>query len=132
MKRLLTTAAVFLFTAHSALAADTSLVSEWYGALKTSNRTVFEKLLATDATIDLKPLEITQSKAEYIEALDNWEDVAKDLTLIMKGVKSTGETTATANVCYRFSENSFLNEEQFVFLDGKITSFTQVRKKDEC
>lgn len=132
MKRLLTSAAVFLFTAQSALAANTDLVAQWYSALKTSNPEIFKELIADDATLDLRPLEITQTKAEYIEALDNWEDIAKDLTLIMKGVNSTGETTVTANVCYKFSENSFLNEEQFVFLDGKITSYTQLRQKDEC
>lgn len=132
MKRLLLSATVLFFTAQSAIAADTELVAKWYSALKTSNRETFKELLADEATLDLKPLEITQTKAEYIEALDNWEDVAKDLTLIMKGVNSTGETTASANVCYKFSENSFLNEELFIFLDGKVTSYTQNRLKDEC
>ena len=77
MRRLLLSAALLLFTAHSAIAADTELVSKWYSTLKT--------------------------KAEYIESLDNWKGVTENLTLIMKGVNSTGETT----VCYKFSENSF-------------------------
>ena len=132
MRRLLLSATLLLFTAHSAIAADIALVSKWYGALKTSNREVFKELLANDAILDLKPLEIEQTKAEYIESLDNWEEAAENLTLIMKGVNSTGETTAKATVCYRFSENSFLNEESFVFLGGKITKFTQARLKDEC
>ncbi len=132
MKRLLISTAILMFASQAAIAADRELVAKWYSALKTSNTGTFNELLADDATIDLKPLEITQTKVEYIAALDNWEDVAKDLTLIMKGVNSTDETTATAIVCYKFSENSFLNKEEFVIIDEKITSFSQTRQKDEC
>lgn len=132
MKKLLISIAMMLMASQTAIAENTDLVSKWYSALKTSNQGIFEELLADDAVLNINPLEITQTKAEYIEALDNWEEVAKDLTLIMKGINSTGETTVTAMVCYRFSENSSLNEERFVFLDGKITNFSQNKRSDEC
>lgn len=117
---------------QTAIAENTDLVSKWYSALKTNNQTSFKELIANDAVLTLNPIEAIQTKAEYITALDTWADTAKDLTLIMKGVNDTGETTVTANVCYKFSESSYLNEELFVFLDGKITSFTQNRKNDAC
>ena len=132
MKKLFISIAMMLFASQIAIAENTDLVSKWYSALETSNREVFKELLADDAVLNLNPLEITQTKAEYIEALDNWDIVAKDLTLIIKDVNSNGETKVAANVCYRFSGNSFLNEERFVFLDGKITNFTQNRRQDEC
>lgn len=132
MKKLLISIAMMLMASQTAIAENTDLVSKWYSALKTSNQAIFEELLADDAVLNINPLEITQTKAEYIEALDNWEEVAKDLTLIMKGINATGETTVVAMVCYKFTENTALNEERFVFLDGKITNFTQSKQNDEC
>lgn len=132
MKKLLISIAMILFASQTAIAENADLVSKWYSALKTSNQTIFNELIAEDAVLEINPLEITQTKSEYIEALDNWEEVAKDLTLIIKGIRSTGETTVRAMVCYKFSENSFMNEELFVFLDGKITSFSQNKRSDEC
>lgn len=132
MKKLMLTTAIMMFASHVAQAADTELVNKWYGALKTSNRAVFQELIANDAVLEINPLEITQTKGEYIEALDNWEDVAEDLTLIMKGVNSRSETTAVAMVCYKFSQNSFLNEERFEFLDNKVIKYSQIRRQDEC
>lgn len=123
---------MMLMASQTAIAENADLVSKWYSALKTSNQAMFQELLADDAVLNINPLEITQTKAEYIEALDNWKEVAKDLTLIIKGITPTGETTVRAMVCYKFTENSALNEELFVFLDGKITSFTQNKQSDEC
>jgi len=132
MKKLLISIAMMLFASQTAIAENTELVSKWYSALKTSNEAMFKELIADDATLEINPLEVTQTKAEYIAALNNWEAKAKDLTLIMKGVKSTGETTVRAMVCYKFPETSSLNEERFVFLDGKITNFSQNTRSDEC
>lgn len=132
MKKLLIAISVMLFASKTAFAENTDLATKWYSALKTSNQAIFKELIADDATLEINPLEITQTKAEYIATLDNWEETTKDLTLIMKGINASGETTVTAIVCYRFSENSYLNEERFVFLDDKITSFSQNRKTDEC
>lgn len=132
MKKLLISIAMMLFASQTAIAENTELVSKWYSALKTSNEAMFKELIADDATLELNPLEVTQTKAEYIAALNNWEATAKDLTLIMKGVKSTGETTVRAMVCYKFPESSSLNEERFVILDGKITNFSQNTRSDEC
>lgn len=132
MKKLLISIAMMLFASQTAIAENTELVSKWYSALKTSNEAMFKELIADDATLELNPLEVTQTKAEYIAALNNWEATSKDLTLIMKGVKSTGETTVRAMVCYKFPETSSLNEERFVILDGKITNFSQNTRSDEC
>jgi len=132
MKRLLLTTAITIFTTTSSFADTMALVNQWYGAIKTSNRAVFKEMIAEDASIEIRPLEITQTKSEFIEALDTWEEITDDLTLIIKGSGATGETTAQAMVCYRFSENSYLNEETFTFLDGKITAHTQTRREDEC
>ena len=132
MKKLLISITMLLMASQTAVAENADLASKWYSALKTSNQVIFEELLADDAVLNINPLEITQTKAEYIEALDNWREVAKDLTLIIKRLKPTGETTVRALICYKFSQNSSLNEELFVFLNGKITSFTQNKQSDEC
>lgn len=132
MKKLLISITMMLMASQTAIAENADLVSKWYSALKTSNQAMFQELLADDAVLNINPLEITQTKAEYIEALENWKEVAKDLTLIIKGIKPTGETTVRAMVCYKFTENSTLNEELFVFLDGKITNFSQKKRGEEC
>jgi len=132
MKRLLLTTVITIFTTTNVFADNMALVNQWYGAMKTSNRAVFQEMLAADASIEIRPLEITQTKSEFIEALDNWEEITGDLTLIIRGSGATGETSAQARVCYRFSENSYLNEENFTFLDGKVTGYIQTRLEDEC
>ena len=132
MKKLLISITMMLMASQTAIAENADLVSKWYSALKTSNQAMFQELLADDAVLNINPLEITQTKAEYIEALENWKEVAKDLTLIIKGISPTGETTVRAMVCYKFTENSTLNEELFVFLDGKITNFSQKKRGDKC
>ena len=131
MKRILFAVTVATFLTENTIASDTSIVDKWYSALKTSNRTAFSTLIGEDAKIELKSLEIVQTREEFIDALDNWEDASGELTLIRK-IKSVTETTASVEVCYRFPSNSFMNLETFEFADSQVFLQIQEKIKDEC
>jgi hypothetical protein len=61
--------------------AQNSLLDRWYTALFDVNRLAIADLLADDAVITLEDLGVTQTKAEFIEALDEWEDAIKNANL---------------------------------------------------
>jgi len=130
MKQLIIAALLTIIPAI-ANAEGASLIDQWYTALKTSDRASFAELLSEDAKIDLNDLGISQTKAEFIEALDNWEDVASDLTLTYTA-QDINATRVTAEVCYKFSAGSFTNLETFTFAEGRIINQIQEKMKDGC
>lgn len=115
----------------SANANDRSLVDQWYNALKASDRSAFEKILSEGAEIILKQLDVSQTKTEFIEALDNWENVAAGLELTYEA-QNIDATGASAEVCYRFPASAFTNLEIFTFEGNRITQQEQQRLQDGC
>jgi len=111
--------------------SEIPIIDQWYTALKTSDRTTFDTMLAANARIQIMDLGITQTKAEFIEALDNWEEAAKELKLSHE-IGKVNETSATVEVCYEFPSNSFTNEETFEFSDGKVVSQVQQQIEEGC
>lgn len=111
--------------------AGGNLIDQWYSALKSSDREAFDRLLSPDAKIVLGDLGITQTREEFLEALDNWEDAAATLTLsyTQEGVDAS---SATAEVCYAFPSNSFTNLEVFYFQEDKIVRQEQEKMRDGC
>ncbi|MEZ5799471.1 MAG: nuclear transport factor 2 family protein, partial [Nitratireductor sp.] len=80
---------------------------------------------------DLKYLDIVQTKDEYIESLDNWEEIADSVSIRTKLISATAGS-ASVEVCYHFPDNERLNVESFVFSDGLIRSSVQELKAETC
>ena len=106
-------------------------VVEWFEALGAVDRIAFGELIAADAVIELRSLSFSQTKAEYIEALDNWEEFAADTEILTRPV-SEREGGTTVQVCYRRPSEAWTNLEVFTFSDGFITGVVQERIADDC
>lgn len=130
---ILTLVCGLLLPASSALAQN-SLLDRWYSALFDVNRIALADLLAEDAVINLEDLGVTQTKAEFVEALDEWEDVVKDANLAWQIEDGTVSdlTTATVLVCYQFPDKELLIREVFEFRDSAIISSVQTTIGDTC
>jgi hypothetical protein len=57
--------------------ADDALLERWYAALFDADREAISELLSDDATIRLEDLGVTQTKTEFIAALDEWEEIVQ-------------------------------------------------------
>jgi hypothetical protein len=119
--------------------APTTLIDRWYAALSTVNRAEFAALLGDDTKITLDDLSITQTKAEFIESLDEWEQANKGATiqhsvshLIEHTLKSGNGTILSILVCYKFPSNEMLTQEDFAVEGDKIISSEQKTVADNC
>ncbi|MDJ0612733.1 MAG: hypothetical protein QNJ29_03595 [Rhizobiaceae bacterium] len=111
--------------------ADDAPVETWYRALRDVDREAFQRVLADDARIILKEIQVIQSKGEFIESLDNWEEAAKDLSLTYDADRK-GANEIVVEVCYRFASNTYANLEEFTILNDKIVLQTQEKLRDGC
>ncbi|MEM9331553.1 MAG: hypothetical protein AAGA53_09520 [Pseudomonadota bacterium] len=122
---------LLLATLQTLAAENLTLTNRWYVSLRTVDRPSFERLLTNDAQIELKQLGVIQDKTEFIESLDNWDDVAADL-LISNTIVSSSQTRIVLDVCYQFPSDSFTNRETFFFKAGRIERQVQERLREEC
>lgn len=111
-----------------------SLLERWYTALFDINRAAIADLLADAAVIELTDLGVTQTKPEFIEALDEWEEITATANLAwqMDPDANANETEATALVCYQFVDNELLMREAFSFENGKIIRSLQTTVGESC
>jgi hypothetical protein len=115
-------------------AAQNSLLDRWYTALFDVNRVAIADLLADDAVITLEDLGVTQTKAEFIEALDEWEEAVENANLawqLEEGAEASA-TTASVLVCYQFPDNEMMIREVFGFRGSKIVSSVQTTVGESC
>jgi Domain of unknown function (DUF4440) len=127
--------AVFLICMIStaAPADDTAgaVVEKWYAALAAVDRPVFEELIADDAVITLNDLETDQTKREFIESLNEWQDAMQGASIRHKVETSTPDT-ASVLVCYTFPGNESLGRETFRIESGKVRESVQTTIGDSC
>lgn len=118
----------------SSASAQNSLLDRWYTALFDVNRVAIADLLAEDAVITLEDLGVTQSKAEFIEALGEWEEAVENANLAWQLEEGTqaDATRASVLVCYQFPDNETLIREVFGFRGSKIVSSVQTAVGDSC
>ncbi|MBV1761105.1 nuclear transport factor 2 family protein [Hoeflea sp.] len=118
----------------STAVAQTPLLERWYTAMFDVNRVAIADLLADDAVVTLEDLGISQTKAEYLEALDEWEDIVKTANFAWQVEEdaTADDTRATVLVCYQFPDNELMIREAFTFRDGKIISSVQTTVSDSC
>ena len=128
------TAAIALAMWMSPAAAQTSLLDRWYTAMFDVNRVAIADLLADDAVIRLEDLSVSKTKAEFIAALDEWEEIVKTANFAwqLEEVVAADETTSTVLVCYQFPDTEVMIREIFGFRDGKIISSVQATASDSC
>lgn len=108
-------------------------IKPWFQALSPVDREVISELLADDAQIELKDYDITQSKEEFVEALDNWEDAIESGSIAFKiDEEASSEENITTKVCYKFSSNELMTVETFEFNEGVIIKSVQETIADDC
>lgn len=108
-------------------------IKPWFQALSPVDREVISELLADDAQIELKDYDITQSKEEFVEALDNWEDAIESGSIAFKiDEDASSEENITTKVCYKFSSNELMTVETFEFNEGMIIKSVQETIAEDC
>ncbi|MEL7430567.1 MAG: nuclear transport factor 2 family protein [Pseudomonadota bacterium] len=112
-------------------ADDSGAVDRWYKALRSNDRAAFAELMTEDARVFLNQLGVVQSREEFIESLDVWEEVSADVQIYVS-LDRVDEERLVATVCYQFPENSYTNSEMFSFDDGKIFQQVQERIQEGC
>jgi len=122
------------FLPVASASAQNTLLDRWYTALFDVNRVAIADLLAEDVIINLEDLGVTQTKAEFIESLDEWEEVAKNANLAWQLEEGTeaGPNEASVLVCYQFPDNEMMIREVFGFRESKIISSVQTTVGDSC
>lgn len=125
--------ALILLVAPAAFAQDDNkqLVDRWYAALTTVDRIAFEKMISGRAVFKLEDLGIEQTKAEFIESLDEWEDAMKGAAIRHQIIEENGDTVSV-RVCYTFSGNESLNREDLKFQAGMVVESVQAKVADNC
>lgn len=112
---------------------DQSLVlKSWYQALLPVDRDTISKHLTDDAVVELKDYDIVQSKSDFIESLDSWEDAIEGGSIKYKMKDLTPGGAMRTHVCYVFSSNELMTEEIFTFSNGKIMNSVQVTIAEDC
>lgn len=114
--------------------AENGILERWYTALFDVDREALSELLAEEAVIQLEDLGVTQTKAEYIASLDEWEEIAANTNFAWQIDAEAPQDAdqATALVCYQFPDNDLMMREVFSFGNGKITGSVQSAVGDTC
>ena len=106
-------------------------VQAWFVALTKVTHPGFKKLIAEGAKIELRDLGIIQTRQEFLDSLDEWEDATKGAILLTQ-IISSKDGIDIVRVCYRFENNEQLNRETYYYADGKITSVIQELISKKC
>jgi hypothetical protein len=114
--------------------ADDALLDRWYAALFDADREAISELLSDNATIRLQDLGVTQTKTEFIAALDEWEEIVQTANFAWQidAEAAQDPNQATALVCYQFPDNELMIREVFSFDGGRITGSVQSTVSDSC
>ena len=125
-------AVVLLLTCAShAEDAHLRLIERWYAALGSADRAVFDELLADDAKIILEDLDTVQTKAEFLDSLDEWKNAMRGASLRHR-IDSAENGTITVYACYQFPNNAAYMREIFSFRDAKIIESAQGSIGEAC
>jgi hypothetical protein len=131
VRLLLTTALIFLASLALAQDSNMKLIDRWYAALTAVDRAAFQSMIGDKAVIILEDVGIEQTKAEFIESLDEWEGAMKGAT-IRHQIAEEGAESVSVRVCYTFTGNESLNREDFKIEAGLIIESVQAKIADSC
>lgn len=130
-QRFIATAVTALLLASPAAADPAEVLERWYEALMQPDRAALEAMLDENASITLEDLGISQTRAEFIESMDEWEDAVEGASEEHR-LDSTVGDAITMLVCYRFPDNDLLMRESFTFAGDTITRSTQTTVAENC
>jgi hypothetical protein len=112
----------------------TGVVNQFYVALgdPVNDVAISAKLLA-DAQVELRDLGITQTGMEFVESLEEWQNVIKDGT-IEHEIADVSDAVFEMNVCYRFAGGDpYGTVEVMTFTDdGRIATYLQEAREESC
>ncbi|MBT1157860.1 nuclear transport factor 2 family protein [Aminobacter anthyllidis] len=123
-------AALALLATVSAVAQE-SIVDRWYAALLKADAPALSQLLADNATIRLDDIGVTQSKAEFIASMDEWQAAVKGAKIRHKIEAEMGDTVVV-RTCYDFPNNDMTTRETFTTRSGVIVANTQMTIGENC
>lgn len=115
----------------AAFADDVATIEKWYAALGKADGPALEKLLTPDAVIDLQDIGTSQTRAEFIDSMGEWETAMEEGNIRYKADGMVGAAYAY-KVCYDFADNDVMTRELFVFADGLISKNEQTSIADNC
>jgi len=112
-----------------------NILTAWYQALESADVEALENLMApenvTPFHYDIKDLNISQNRQEFIDSMAEWVGVIDGGTIEYKIIDGD-KAGYKALVCYHFSDSEFLSEENVSIEDDKITGFSQTAKSQDC
>ncbi|TIP12825.1 MAG: nuclear transport factor 2 family protein [Mesorhizobium sp.] len=123
--------ATLLLSIITARADDHALIGRWYAALLVADRTELSDLLADDVRIKLDDLGVVQTKQEFIDSIDDWQDAVAGAAIRHRIEKTEGGVT-TVIACYDFPNNDMLMQETFSITDNRITASSQAAIAETC
>lgn len=124
-------AAMALTVSHS-LAEEDKVLAQWFDALRTADRQALSDLLSDDARIILNDIGIEQTKAEFLETMDTWEEATGNGTNIRYRLDKESDAETIVTVCYDFPNNSVLTKERFMIGEAKIEESDQTQIAESC
>ncbi|MBB3236051.1 hypothetical protein [Phyllobacterium endophyticum] len=111
--------------------AHNAIIEAWYSALGTADRSVFDKILADEATVILEDIDTIQTKDEFLASLDEWKNAVHNAKVRHRIGGVEGETT-TVFVCYQFPANTTYTREIFNFRNGRVIESAQTSLGGAC
>lgn len=129
-------AGMLLMAAFGATAQDDvrniALAKAWYDALQAADAEALGAMLAPQAEIVLPDLDLSQTRAEFIESLDEWKDAIEGGT-IRHRIDRNAATAIALTVCYAFQSGEFLAAELLELdAEGRIARSTQTGIGEAC
>jgi hypothetical protein len=131
LMRLALTLLLTLLAVPARAGAADKLIERWYDALERVDRAALATLLSDNAVIRLNDLKIEQTKAEFIDSMDEWEAAVVGATLRYR-IEGEAAGVTTVTVCYDFPDNDILMREAFITAGEVIVSSTQTTLADDC
>ena len=135
-------AGFFAFVLSSAALAENTAMSvakinAWYAALSPpggleATQAQIAALLSDDAMIELKDLNTTQTKAQFVESLEGWVAAIEQGSVAHKIQPGATMENVTALVCYDFGGNALMTREVFDIAAMRITRSVQETIAERC
>ena len=109
-------------------------VDAFYEALRRADADALRSILADDATVRLADLGFTMSAEEFVESMDVWTDVARDMTMRVRPDPDAPAERGTVVrlVCYEFPSNTSYTRETSRVSGDRVVSNDQEEIGEAC
>ncbi|XHB99333.1 nuclear transport factor 2 family protein [Nitratireductor sp. ac15] len=124
--------AAMALTVSQSLGEENKVLAGWFDALRTADQQALSDLLSDDARIILNDIGIEQTKEEFLESIDAWEEATGNGSGIRYRVDEETNDEAVVTVCYDFPSNSVLTNERFIIREAKIKESRQTQIGESC